>query len=107
MARPAGQRREALRQAFAHGPGTSAELAERAGISPREAMLLLNNMARGEGREVLVINKVRVPGVKRPVPVYDLLARHGSVAANEDQVNEAAAMLAAAFFGRAMGGFSA
>lgn len=69
MARPVSAETVALMAALVDGPGTTAQLAGRAGVScKRAAMLALDNMVRRG--EVDKLDPVRVAGVKRPVPVY-------------------------------------
>jgi hypothetical protein len=73
LGRPRGDIREALVQALAAGPATSRELAQRACVGFTKAMETLNNMVTAG--EVKKLDPVRRPGVKRPVPVYDLAPR--------------------------------
>lgn len=65
-----GEVRDALCMALKGAGGTTRDLAMRAGIGVTSAMYTLDNMVRsGEAR---VVDLARVPGVKRPVPVYGL-----------------------------------
>lgn len=67
--RPPGEIREALWRGFESGPATTRELAMRTGVGVSAARMTLDNMRRAE--LVAVVDEVRLPGVKRPVPVYD------------------------------------
>ena len=63
-----GDVRDALSTALRGGHGITRDLALRSGVGVTSAMYTLRNMvAAGEAR---VVDTVRVPGVKRPVPVY-------------------------------------
>ena len=63
-----GEIRDALSMAVRSGHGTTRDLALRSGVGITSAMYTLKNMvAAGEAR---VVDVARVPGVKRPVPVY-------------------------------------
>lgn len=73
--RPPGEIREALWRGFESGPATTRELAMRTGVGVSAARMTLDNMRRAE--LVQVVHEVRVPGVRRPVPVYD---RHTAAA---------------------------
>ena len=73
--RPRGEFRQALDMALGAGGGawhpvglTTRELAARANVAIDAARLTLDNMVRAE--EAVKLDVVRVPGVKRPVPVY-------------------------------------
>lgn len=68
MPRPFCADRLALDAALVDGDGTAAELAQRAGVCRRRATQVLDNMVRAG--DVAKGEPVRVPGVKRPVPVY-------------------------------------
>lgn len=68
--RPAGDIRTAIAAGFADGPGTTRELAGRTLVGLAAARMTLDNMRRAG--DVVVIDEVRVEGVKRPVPLYDL-----------------------------------
>ena len=63
-----GEVRDALSQALRGGHGTTRDLALRSGVGITSAMYTLRNMVQaGEAQQ---LQPVRVPGVKRPVPVY-------------------------------------
>ena len=70
MARPRGELRTALHEALKAGQGTTRELATRSGVGMTASMRTLDNMVTAG--EVAKLDPVRVPGVKRPVPVYAL-----------------------------------
>ena len=68
--RPRGEFRRLLMDALQDAPGTSRELAQRTGIGQRVAMYTLASMVRaGEADST---QRVRRPGVCRPVPFYVL-----------------------------------
>jgi hypothetical protein len=72
VTRPAGDYRRACIAALAAGPGTCRAVAERASLSVRVAQYTLHNLCVAE-----VVTKpepIRVDGIKRPVPVYQLQA---------------------------------
>lgn len=70
MARPRGEISNLLLQCLREGGGTSREIAQRTVMSYGAAVRGLDNMVtRGE---VVKVGSVRRPGVKRPVPVYEL-----------------------------------
>ena len=66
-----GEVRDALCMALKGGSGMTRELAQRSGVGVTSAMYTLRNMV--QVGEVSVLDQVRVPGVKRPVPVYGLV----------------------------------
>lgn len=68
--RPPGEIRRALMQGLGTGPATSRELAARTRVGRQAATTTLSNMVRAG--VVRVVEEVRVPEVKRPVPVYEL-----------------------------------
>lgn len=69
--RPVGEIREALERAMRQqGPGTSKAIAAAACVGYEAARRTLDNMVRAEHAEKR--GSTRVPGVKRPVPVYAL-----------------------------------
>lgn len=71
--RPVGEIRQALEQALrATGAATSRALAASACVGLTAAQRTLDNMARGGH---VVKGRTRVPGVRRPVPVYALASR--------------------------------
>ncbi len=70
--RPQGEFRRLLVKALQEAPGTSRELAQRTGIAQRVTMYTLADMVRAG--DVDSTQRVRRPGVKRPVPVYALPA---------------------------------
>lgn len=65
-----GEIRDALAMGLRAGPGTTRDLALRTGVGVTKAMYTLRDMVNAG--EVMQREPVRVPGVKRPVPVYDL-----------------------------------
>lgn len=66
--RPQSEIRICLSAALLEGPGTTRQLAQRTGWSIGLAREALNNMVRaGDAHKPY---SVRVPGVKRPVPLY-------------------------------------
>lgn len=70
-----GEVRDALCMALKAGNGMTRDLALRSGVGVTSAMFTLRNMvAAGEAR---VVDTARVPGVKRPVPVYGLVDDDG------------------------------
>lgn len=73
MGRPCGEQRAALLSALACGPGTSRELARRAGIPFEVASETLKNMVRKGVPQAQIERYERVPGRNRPVPVYGRL----------------------------------
>lgn len=74
-----GEVRESLCLQLQAGGGTTRDLALRSGVGVTKAMYTLRDMVTaGEAR---VADTVRVPGVKRPVPVYDLVTDNTSTAA--------------------------
>lgn len=69
--RPRGEYRLLIRASIeADGPGTSRQVMQRVCVSMAVATTTLDNMVRAS--ELAVVDRVRVPGVKRPVPVYGL-----------------------------------
>ena len=67
--RPRGEFRALLADAFGAGvTGTTRDLAMRTGIGVTATRRTIDNMVRAE--EAAVVNEIRVPGVKRRVPVY-------------------------------------
>lgn len=70
-----GEVRDVLRLGLMAGPATTRQLAIQTGVGVSKAMYTLRDMVvAGE-----VVNRppVRVAGVKRPVPVYDLASNDG------------------------------
>ena len=65
-----GEVRDALCMALRGREGTTRELALRAGVGVTRTMYTLRDMVRAG--EAHVVDQTRVPGVKRPVPVYGL-----------------------------------
>lgn len=63
-----GEIRNTLQLSLASGHGTTRDLALRTGVGVTKAMYTLRDMV--QAGEALVARTVRVPGVKRPVPVY-------------------------------------
>lgn len=77
--RPAGEIRQALMRALCeHGPGTARVLAGRACTGFEPTRRTLGNMVRDAAAQVPAM--ARVPGVKRPVPVYALPGQHWAAA---------------------------
>jgi len=68
--RPAGEIRAAIFKALKLGPATSRVLAGRACTGVDATRRTLDNMVRAA--HVRKLHLARVPGVKRPVPVYAL-----------------------------------
>lgn len=66
--RPHSEIRVTLSAALMDGPGTTRQLAQRTGWSIGLTRCALNNMVRAGDAEKH--ERIRVPGVKRPVPVY-------------------------------------
>jgi len=66
--RPHGEIRQVLRQALSSGAGTTRDLASRTNVGLEAARLTLDNMVRAG--EAVKLAQVKVPGAKRPVPVY-------------------------------------
>lgn len=67
--RPVSDIRLGLQAALVDGPGTSRELAQRICAGRQAVTVALDNMVRA-GDVAKLPRPVRVPGVKRPVPVY-------------------------------------
>lgn len=65
-----GEIRNTLQLGLMAGRGTTRDLAQRTGVGVTKAMYTLHDMVRAG--EVVKLEHVRVQGVKRPVPVYDL-----------------------------------
>lgn len=99
MARPQSAQRVALLKELDQGSGTSRELARRAGVDDVLAIRrLLENMVRGSAPEAVVLRMERVPGCKRPVPVYGRLHTAPAVSSS-DGIGAAFAQLGLALFG--------
>lgn len=78
-----GDVRDALSMALRAGDGMTRDLALRSGVGVTSAMYTLRNMVQaGEAR---VVDAARVPGVKRPVPVYGWAGDAG--ADDDDGIN--------------------
>lgn len=76
--RPQSEIRVTLAAALVDGGGTSKQLAQRTGWSIGMTMRALDNMVTaGDARKARM---VRVPGVKRPVPVYERAVRPSDAA---------------------------
>lgn len=99
MGRPCGLQREALLSALDQGPGTTRVLAARAGLQVDDAMRVLDNMVRNGVPQATVLRHERVPGCKRPVPVYARLVECRGDAANDPGVLAAFQQLGMALFG--------
>lgn len=100
MARPCGAQRKALLEALDEAPGTSGQLARRAGIDATTVWRTLDNMVRRGVPQAVVLRHERVPGVKRPVPVYGRLHDPDRAdAANDAGVAAAFAQIGMALFG--------
>jgi hypothetical protein len=65
-----GEIRNTLQLGLMAGRATTRDLAHRTGVGVSSAMFTLRNMV--VAGEVVRVDTARVPGVKRPVPVYDL-----------------------------------
>lgn len=65
-----GEVRNTLQQGLLAGQATTRDLALRTGVGVTKAMYTLRDMVMAG--EAVVAHTVRVPGVKRPVPVYGL-----------------------------------
>lgn len=78
-----GEIRDTLSMALSAGVGTTRDLALRSGVGVSAAMYTLRNMV--QAGEVAVVDTTRVPGVKRPVPVYGLV--DDDSAANDGGIN--------------------
>ena len=63
-----GEVRDVLRLGLMAGPATTRQLAGQTGVGVTKAMYTLRDMV--VAGEVRVVSTTRVPGVKRPVPVY-------------------------------------
>jgi predicted ArsR family transcriptional regulator len=68
MARPVSDAALDLMAALIDGPGTCRQLAQRTGLAVSATRTALDNMVRRG--DATADERVRVPGVKRPVPVY-------------------------------------
>lgn len=68
MTRPRGEIREVLALALGSCVGNTRELAMRTGVGITAARRTLDNMCRAG--DATVVREDRIPGVKRPVPVY-------------------------------------
>lgn len=76
--RPQSEIRVTLAAALVDGRGTTRELAQRTGWSIGMTRRALDNMCTaGDVRKAA---RVRVPGVKRPVPVYERATRDADAA---------------------------
>ncbi len=77
--RPQSEIRVTLAAALVDGPGTTRQLAQRTGWAIGTTRRALDNMVTaGDAAKVA---RVRVPGVKRPVPVYGRAARRQALQA--------------------------
>lgn len=93
--RPQSEIRVCLSAALIDGPGTTRQLAQRTGWAIGMTRRALDNMVTaGDAHKP---HSVRVPGVKRPVPVYERAPL--SAAAN---IQQPMASLIAAWVGRPM-----
>ena len=80
--RPQSEVRVTLGAALVDGAGTCKQLAQRTGWSIGLTRTALNNMvAAGDACKP---RSVRVPGVRRPVPVYERAVRTEDQAANDE-----------------------
>jgi len=70
--RPQSEIRVCLSSALVDGPGTTRQLAQRTGWSIGMTRRALDNMCTAG--DACKPRSVRVPGVKRPVPVYERAA---------------------------------
>ena len=76
--RPPGEIRMAIAGSLEHGPAMTREVALRSGVGVSAARYTLRNMV--SAGEAIVLDMVRVEGVKRPVPVYGRAVRAVDVA---------------------------
>ena len=74
--RPQSEIRVCLSSALVDGPGTTRQLAQRTGWSIGLTRRALDNMCTAG--DACKPRSVRVPGVKRPVPVYERAAPAGA-----------------------------
>jgi hypothetical protein len=79
--RPQSEIRVTLAAALVDGGGTSKQLAQRTGWSIGMTMRALDNMVTAG--DACKARTVRVPGVKRPVPVYERAIRPSDAAAGD------------------------
>jgi hypothetical protein len=79
--RPQSEIRICLASALIEGGGTTRQLAQRTGWSIGMTREALNNMVRAG--DAAKPRSVRMPGVKRPVPVYERAVRASDQAAND------------------------
>jgi len=80
--RPHSEIRIDLSAALVDGGGTTRQLAQRTGWSVGLTREALNNMVKAG--DAAKLRSVRVPGVKRPVPVYERAVRPDVCAANDE-----------------------
>jgi hypothetical protein len=74
--RPRGELRQAAERALLAGRATSREAAERTQVAYDAMRVALDNAVRAG--DVVKVEPRRVPGVKRPVPVYALATASSS-----------------------------
>lgn len=79
--RPQSEIRVTLAAALVDGPGTTRQLAQRTGWAIGDTREALNNMVKAG--DVHKPSSVRMPGVKRPVPVYARAMRAADAAADD------------------------
>lgn len=94
--RPQSEIRVTLAAALLDGPGTCRQLAQRIGASVGITRMALDNMVRAG--DAAKVDPVRMPGVKRPVPVYARAIRQADADAANDTPYQT---LIAAWMGRA------
>lgn len=80
--RPLSEIRLDLAAALIDGPGTTRQLAQRTGWAIGLTRTALDNMVRAG--DATKPRTVRVPGCKRPVPVYERAVRQVDVVAAND-----------------------
>jgi len=79
--RPQSEIRVTLTAALVDGPGTTRQLAQRTGWAIGDTRRALDNMVTAG--DACKPRSVRMPGVKRPVPVYARAVRAADAAAGD------------------------
>lgn len=77
--RPHSEIRVDMAAALVDGPGTVVQLAQRTGWSIGLTRKALDNMAAAG--DAVVLDKIRVPGIRRRVPLYAKASRRSSALA--------------------------
>jgi hypothetical protein len=80
--RPYSDVRVDLAAALIDGEGTTKQLAQRTGLPVSRTRRALDNMVRAG--DAMKMTPVRVPGVKRPVPVYGRAVRADDMACDAE-----------------------